>query len=83
MGADEPEQLTTEQVIRATDAQRFEKVIDGAKATIVRSPSLGKAVIIADNMPAAPDGKDFQVWFQNPDGEMVSAGLMPHERDRR
>jgi anti-sigma-K factor RskA len=78
--ADEPEQLTaTEQVIRATDAQRFEKVIDGAKATIVRSPSLGKAVIIADNMPAAPDGKDFQVWFQNPDGEMVSAGLMPHE----
>ncbi|HEY7721021.1 MAG TPA: anti-sigma factor [Pedococcus sp.] len=79
--SDQPQQppTATEQVIRAKDAQRYEKVIDGARATIVRSPSLGKAVIIADNMPAAPDGKDFQVWFQNPDGEMVSAGLMPHE----
>ncbi|HEY7717602.1 MAG TPA: anti-sigma factor [Pedococcus sp.] len=69
----------TEQVLQARDAQRYEKVVDGARATIVRSPSLGKAVIIADNMPAAPDGKDFQIWYQNPDGEMVSAGVMPHE----
>jgi anti-sigma-K factor RskA len=77
---DEPQQLTaTEQVIRADDAQRYEKTVGGARATIVRSVSLGKAVIIADDMPAAPDGKDFQVWFQNPDGAMVSAGLMPHE----
>jgi len=75
-----PQQLTaTEQVIRAKDAQRYEKVIDGARATIVRSKSLGKAVIIAEDMPAAPEGKDFQVWYQNPDGAMVSAGLMPHE----
>ena len=79
--SDEPaQQLTaTEQVIRAEDAQRFEKVIDGARATIVRSQSLGKAVIIAEDMPAAPEGKDFQVWYQNPEGAMVSAGLMPHE----
>jgi anti-sigma-K factor RskA len=78
---DEPaQQLTaTEQVIRAKDAQRFEKVIDGARATIVRSKALGKAVIIAEDMPAAPEGKDFQVWYQNPEGAMVSAGLMPHE----
>ena len=75
-----PQQLTaTEQVIRAKDAQRYEKVIDGARATIVRSKSLGKAVIIAEDMPAAPEGKDFQVWYQNPEGAMVSAGLMPHE----
>ena len=69
----------TEQVLQAKDAQRFAQTVDGARATIVRSKSLGKAVIIADNMPAAPEGKDFQVWFQNPDGAMVSAGLMPHE----
>jgi anti-sigma-K factor RskA len=75
-----PQQLTaTERVIRADDAQRYEKVIDGARATIVRSKSLGQAVIIAEDMPAAPEGKDFQIWYQNPDGEMVSAGLMPHE----
>jgi hypothetical protein len=68
----------TEQVLEAKDAQRFEKVIGGAKATIVRSASLGKAVIIADHMPAAPDGKDFQLWFDQPNRGMVSAGVMPH-----
>jgi anti-sigma-K factor RskA len=68
----------TEQVLEAKDAQRFEKVIGGAKATIVRSASLGKAVIIADHMPAAPDGKDFQLWLDQPHRGMVSAGVMPH-----
>jgi anti-sigma-K factor RskA len=29
-------------------------------------------------MPAAPDGKDFQVWLNQPNKGMVSAGLMPH-----
>lgn len=74
------QQLTaTERVIRASDAQRYEKVIDGARATIVRSKSLGQAVIIADNMPAAPAGKDYQIWYQDPKGAMHSAGVMPHE----
>ena len=68
----------TEQVLAAKDAQRYEKVIGGAKATIVRSASLGKAVIIADHMPAAPAGKDFQLWLDQPNRGMVSAGLMPH-----
>lgn len=73
-------QLTaTEQVLRASDAQRYEKTIDGARATIVRSASLGKAVIIADNMPAAPLGKDFQIWLDIPGKGMVSAGIMPHD----
>lgn len=76
---DQQRPITATEVVQAPDAQRYEKVIDGAKATIVRSVSLGKAVIIAENMPAAPDGKDFQVWFENPDGAMVNAGLMPHE----
>lgn len=77
--SNQPPPSATEQVLQAKDAQRFARSVDGARATIVRSKSLGKAVIIADNMPAAPEGKDFQVWFQNPDGAMVSAGLMPHE----
>ena len=68
----------TEQVLAAKDAKRYEKVIGGAKATIVRSASLGKAVIIADHMPAAPDGKDFQLWLDQPNRGMVSAGVMPH-----
>jgi anti-sigma-K factor RskA len=72
------EPVTATQVLQAKDAQRFERTIGGAKATIVRSASLGTAVIIADNMPAAPDGKDFQVWLNEPNKGMVSAGLMPH-----
>ena len=75
----EPPPSATEQVIRAEDAERYERAVDGAKAPIVRRVWLRQAVIIAENMPAAPEGKDFQVWFQNPDGTMVSAGLMPHE----
>ncbi|SDP47968.1 Putative zinc-finger [Pedococcus dokdonensis] len=67
-----------EKVLEAKDAKRYEKVIGGAKATIVRSASLGKAVIIADHMPAAPAGKDFQLWFDQPNRGMVSAGVMPH-----
>ena len=72
------DQVTASQVLRAKDAQRFERTIGGAKATIVRSASLGKAVIVADNMPAAPNGKDFQLWLNQPNKGMVSAGLMPH-----
>ena len=71
-------QVTASQVLQAKDAQRFERTIGGAKATIVRSASLGTAVIVADNMPAAPDGKDFQLWLNQPNKGMVSAGLMPH-----
>ena len=73
-----PNGTVTEQVLAASDAQRYEKVIGGAKATIVRSASLGKAVIIADHMPSAPDGKDFQLWLDQPNRGMVSAGVMPH-----
>ena len=45
----------------------------------MRSASLGKAVIIADNMPAAPLGKDYQIWLDIPGKGMVSAGVMPHD----
>lgn len=68
----------SEQVLRAPDAERVVQNVDGAKVTIVRSPSLGKAVIVADNMPSAPEGKDFQLWFNQPNEGMVSAGVMPH-----
>ncbi|HEV7172101.1 anti-sigma factor [Pedococcus sp.] len=73
-------QLTaTEQVLRADDAQRLQKTIGGAHATIVRSASLGQAVLIADKMPDAPTGKDYQLWLDIPGQGMVSAGLMPRD----
>ena len=75
----QPRLTATEQVIQAPDAQRYVKTIDGARATVVRSPSLHRAVIITDNMPPAPAGKDYQLWLQVPGKGMVSAGLMPHD----
>jgi anti-sigma-K factor RskA len=70
-------QLTaTQQVLQSNDAQRFEKKVGDATATIVRSPSLKKAVIVTANLPAAPDGKVYELWLQQ--GQtMIRAGLMP------
>ncbi|HEV7196838.1 MAG TPA: anti-sigma factor [Pedococcus sp.] len=76
-GSDNSQLTATEQVIRAGDAQRLQKMVDGARATIVRSASLGEAVLIADHMPDAPTGKDYQLWLNLPGRGMVSAGLMP------
>jgi anti-sigma-K factor RskA len=73
-----PVRSVAAQVLHARDAQRFAKTIDGARATVVRSPSLHKAVIVADGMPPAPAGKDYQLWLDLPGQGMVSAGLMPH-----
>ena len=70
-------QLTaTQQVLQAKDAQRFEKKVGDATATIVRSPSLKKAVIVTANMPAPPDGKVYELWLQQ-DSTMVKAGFVP------
>jgi anti-sigma-K factor RskA len=70
-------QLTaTQQVLQAKDAQRFEKKVGDATTRIVRSPSLKKAVIVTANMPAAPEGKVYELWLQQ-GTTMVRAGLMP------
>ena len=70
-------QLTaTQQVLQAKDAQRYEQKIGDATATIVRSTSLKKAVIVTANMPAAPEGKVYELWLQQGPA-MVKAGLMP------
>ncbi len=71
-----------ERVLQAADAQRYTQQVDGARATIVRSPSVGRAVLVAEHMPSAPAGKDFQLWLQEPGQGMVSAGLMPHSSAR-
>jgi len=70
-------QLTaTQQVLQAEDAQHVETKVGTATATIVRSPSLRKAVIVTANMPAAPEGKVYELWLQQ-GSAMVKAGLMP------
>lgn len=78
-----PQLTAVERVLRAPDAQRVERQVGPATATIVRSRSLGQAVIVADRMGEAPQGKDYQLWFQDNAGAMHSAGLMPHRSAER
>jgi anti-sigma-K factor RskA len=78
------QQLTAaEQVLAADDRVVVEKKFpDGAQATIVHSRSVGRTLIETVDMPPAPDGKVYELWFQTPAGEMVRAGLMPPVRDQ-
>lgn len=66
----------TEQVLRSSDAQRLEKPMGAAEIAIVRSASVGRAVFVADAMPAAPSGKVYQLWLDMPGRGMVNAGLI-------
>ena len=66
------------QVQQAPDAQRYQQALpDGSTVTIVRSKSVGRAVLVTDNLAAAPTGKTYQMWLQAAGGGFVSAGLVP------
>jgi anti-sigma-K factor RskA len=68
----------TDRVLAASDAKHYEvKFADGSSATVVRSLSKGKAVLVTEDMAAPPDGKVFELWLQDSTGHMSPAGLMP------
>jgi anti-sigma-K factor RskA len=79
----DPTRVIADQVLAAGDrtstAKRFP---DGSVATVWRSASLHKAVIVTSKMPAAPGGKVYQLWLQDPTGHMASAGVMPPGPDQ-
>lgn len=67
-------------VLAAPDAKsRTDALMDGASGTVVVSRSLDQAVFVAADMPKPPEGKVYQLWF-NDDGSMRSAGLMNSAR---
>ena len=74
----DPAKAIADQVLAASDrtstAKRFP---DGSTATVWRSESLHKAVIVTSKMADAPSGKVYQLWLQDPTGHMASAGVMP------
>ncbi len=81
---DDPPVPVAEQVISAPDAAKQTISADGGgTVTLVRSTSLGKAVVETENMPSPPSGKVYELWLQNPEGQMVPAGLMPAAATRR
>jgi anti-sigma-K factor RskA len=67
-----------DQVLDAADAVRVAQTLPGgAQLTLVRSPSLEKAVMVGEGVPEPPAGKTYQLWYQQPGEGLVSAGLMP------
>lgn len=79
-----PRRLTAaEQVLQAPDAQEvFLDLGEAGRATVTRSKAEDKAVITTEDMVAAPEGKDYELWFMSPDEEFTSAGLMPDLADQ-
>lgn len=72
----------SDQVLQADDAERYRLELSGAEATLVRSESKGKAVLVTKDMPPAPEGSVYQIWWQDETDSMVSAGLMPQGSDQ-
>lgn len=67
----------TDQVLQAADAQEATvDLLDGAEATLVRSETLGQAVLITQALPAAPSGKAYQMWLLTDGTSPSSAGMM-------
>lgn len=71
-----------DRVLHAPDAQRVAaRFPGGARATLVRSVALGRAVLVTRDMPPAPGGKVYELWLQDRAGTMKPAGLMPPGSD--
>lgn len=81
------DQLTaTEQVLLADDVEHFEvdpATIGGAQARFSVSRENDAAVLTTHDMAGPGDGNVYQLWLQEPDGSMVSAGLMPEGSDNK
>lgn len=66
-----------DRVLHAADAQRVSAALPhGATATVVRSVSQGRAVILTRHLRQPPHGKTYQLWLQAPSGRMLPAGLI-------
>jgi anti-sigma-K factor RskA len=77
-----PTLSAADRVLQDPGAERFtQQLPNGATATIVRSTKEHRAVLVTEDMPAAPSGKVYQLWLQSPADTMVSAGLMPAGKD--
>jgi anti-sigma-K factor RskA len=73
-----------DQVLNAADAQKVTLSFkDGSNATVYRSKSKGKAVLLTDGMALPPSGKAYEVWLQDAKGTMVPAGMMKPQGDNK
>jgi anti-sigma-K factor RskA len=67
----------TSQVVQAPDARTVVKKVRGGTAKITWSKTVGKAVIVASDLKAAPAGKVYELWLFDSRGNATRAGLLP------
>ncbi|HET6967780.1 MAG TPA: anti-sigma factor [Ornithinibacter sp.] len=65
-----------DQVVSAADATRVSSTTGSMTAEVAYSRQLGKGAITVTGLPAAPDGKTYQLWYVGADGVARSAGLL-------
>jgi anti-sigma-K factor RskA len=71
-----------DQVLHASDAvSSTQHMAGGGEMTLVRSPSLQRAVLVAEDLPSPGAGKTYQLWLAQPGSGMVSAGLISDTSD--
>lgn len=75
---DEPPSVA-QQVLESDDAVRHTKTTGQATVVVVESPSMRRSVLLVEELPGAPEGRDYQAWFLHEDGTRVSAGLLPRD----
>jgi anti-sigma-K factor RskA len=79
-GSGSGQTTVADQVLHASDAVRVTERLPGGAGdlVLVRSASVGRAVMVGTGVPEPPAGKTYQLWLQQPGSKtMVSAGLMP------
>lgn len=73
-----------DQVLAASDAKHVSiDFKDGSSATVVRSRSQGRAVLLTRGMAVPPVGKAYEVWWQQGSGTMIPAGMMKGPGDSK
>ena len=66
-----------DRVMNAVDVQKVSTSFkDGSSATVYRSKSEGRAVLLTQDMAAPPAGKAYEAWLQDDTGAMIPAGMM-------
>ena len=69
------QQQTITRVLTASDARTLAGPVEGGgRGAVVVSPSLGTTVFVASQLPAAPTGHTYELWYLGADGNAVPAG---------
>lgn len=79
----ERERDTVASVLAAPDSRTFHGAVrGGGTVTLLASPGEDAAVVVLDQLPAAPSGKDYQLWMIH-GSRPVSAGVVEHDKTGR